>query len=278
MSNLLGAVEIRELATSLDLKPTKKLGQNFVVDANTCRKIVKLGDVTDRDISLEIGPGLGSLTLALLEVSKSVVAVEIDDRLAKQLPITVERHNLDNAKLIVVNQDAMQLNSLPVKPDVLIANLPYNVSVPVLLNILEFFPSINRGVVMVQSEVAERLVAKANNKEYGSPTVKANWWADLSWAGPVSRSVFWPVPNVDSALVRFDRHTPIGNEAERVKCFKVIDHAFAKRRKMMRSAISEIFGGSVPAEAALIRAGVDPTIRGEALTVAQFAQIAQQIS
>ena len=278
MSNLLGAVEIRELATSLDLKPTKKLGQNFVVDANTCRKIVKLGDVTDRDISLEIGPGLGSLTLALLEVSKSVVAVEIDDRLAKQLPITVERHNLDNAKLIVVNQDAMQLNSLPVKPDVLIANLPYNVSVPVLLNILEFFPSINRGVVMVQSEVAERLVAKASNKEYGSPTVKANWWADLSWAGPVSRSVFWPVPNVDSALVRFDRHTPIGNEAERVKCFKVIDHAFAKRRKMMRSAISEIFGGSVPAEAALIRAGVDPTIRGEALTVAQFAQIAQQIS
>ena len=278
MSNLLGAVEIRELATSLDLKPTKKLGQNFVVDANTCRKIVKLGDVTDRDISLEIGPGLGSLTLALLEVSKSVVAVEIDDRLAKQLPITVKRHNLDNAKLIVVNQDAMQLNSLPVKPDVLIANLPYNVSVPVLLNILEFFPSINRGVVMVQSEVAERLVAKANNKEYGSPTVKANWWADLSWAGPVSRSVFWPVPNVDSALVRFDRHTPIGNEAERVKCFKVIDHAFAKRRKMMRSAISEIFGGSVPAEAALIRAGVDPTIRGEALTVAQFAQIAQQIS
>lgn len=278
MSNLLGAAEIRELASSLDIKPTKKLGQNFVVDANTCRKIVKLGDVTDQDISLEIGPGLGSLTLALLEASKSVIAVEIDDRLAKQLPATVEKHGFDNAKITVINQDAMHLNSLPAAPDVLIANLPYNVSVPVLLNILEFFPSIKRGVVMVQSEVAERLVAKANNKEYGSPTVKANWWADLSWAGPVSRSVFWPVPNVDSALVRFDRHTPIGNEAERVKSFKVIDHAFAKRRKMMRSAISEIFGGSAPAEAALIRAGIDPTIRGEALTVAQFAQIAQQIS
>ena len=166
MSNLLGAVEIRELATSLDLKPTKKLGQNFVVDANTCRKIVKLGDVTDKDISLEIGPGLGSLTLALMEASKSVIAVEIDDRLAKQLPITIEKHGFDNAKITVINQDAMQLNALPAQPDVLIANLPYNVSVPVLLNILEFFPSIKRGVDMVQSEVAERLVANANNKEY----------------------------------------------------------------------------------------------------------------
>jgi 16S rRNA (adenine1518-N6/adenine1519-N6)-dimethyltransferase len=278
LSNLLGAVEIRELATSLDLKPTKKLGQNFVVDANTCRKIVKLGDVTEKDISLEIGPGLGSLTLALLEASKSVIAVEIDNRLAKQLPLTINKHGFDNAKITVINQDAMQLNTLPALPDVLIANLPYNVSVPVLLNILEFFPTIQRGVVMVQSEVAERLVAKANNKEYGSPTVKANWWADLSWAGSVGRSVFWPVPNVDSALVRFDRHTPIGNEVERLKTFKVIDHAFARRRKMMRSAISEIFGGSSVAEAALIRAGIDPTIRGEALTVAQFAQIAQQIS
>lgn len=278
MSNLLGAVEIRELATSLDLKPTKKLGQNFVVDANTCRKIVKLGEVADQDIALEIGPGLGSLTLALLEVSKSVVAVEIDKRLAAQLPITIAKHGFDLSKIQVINQDAMQLTKLPAQPDVLIANLPYNVSVPVLLNILEFFPTIKRGVVMVQSEVAERLVAKADNKEYGSPTVKANWWADLSWAGPVSRSVFWPVPNVDSALVRFDRHSPIGNEAQRVKTFKVIDQAFAKRRKMMRSAISDLFGGSAAAESALIRAGIDPTVRGEALTVAQFAQIAQQIS
>jgi 16S rRNA (adenine1518-N6/adenine1519-N6)-dimethyltransferase len=278
LSNLLGAAEIRELATSLDLKPTKKLGQNFVVDANTCRKIVKLGEVADQDIALEIGPGLGSLTLALLEVSKSVVAVEIDKRLAAQLPITIAKHGFDLSKIQVINQDAMQLTKLPAQPDVLIANLPYNVSVPVLLNILEFFPTIKRGVVMVQSEVAERLVAKADNKEYGSPTVKANWWADLSWAGPVSRSVFWPVPNVDSALVRFDRHSPIGNEAQRVKTFKVIDQAFAKRRKMMRSAISDLFGGSAAAESALIRAGIDPTVRGEALTVAQFAQIAQQIS
>ena len=278
MSNLLGATEIRELAAKLDLKPTKKLGQNFVVDANTCRKIVKLADVTSADIALEIGPGLGSLTLALLEISKSVIAIEIDRRLAQQLPITVAARGIDSNKLTVLTQDAMQVVKLDKDPDVLVANLPYNVSVPVLLNLLELFPSIKRGVVMVQSEVAERLVAKADSKEYGSPTVKGNWWADLTWAGSVGRSVFWPVPNVDSALVRFDRHAPIGSEAERVKTFKVIDHAFAKRRKMMRSALSELFGGSSLAQAALIRAGIDPTIRGEALTVEQFGQIAKQLS
>jgi 16S rRNA (adenine1518-N6/adenine1519-N6)-dimethyltransferase len=278
VSNLLGATEIRELAAKLDLKPTKKLGQNFVVDANTCRKIVKLADVTSADIALEIGPGLGSLTLALLEVSKSVIAIEIDQRLAQQLPITVAARGIDSNKLTVLTQDAMQVVMLAKDPDVLVANLPYNVSVPVLLNLLELFPSIKRGVVMVQSEVAERLVAKADSKEYGSPTVKGNWWADLTWAGSVGRSVFWPVPNVDSALVRFDRHAPIGSEAERVKTFKVIDHAFAKRRKMMRSALSELFGGSSLAQEALIRAGIDPTIRGEALTVEQFGQIAKQLS
>jgi 16S rRNA (adenine1518-N6/adenine1519-N6)-dimethyltransferase len=278
VSNLLGATEIRELAAKLDLKPTKKLGQNFVVDANTCRKIVKLADVTSADIALEIGPGLGSLTLALLEISKSVIAIEIDQRLAQQLPITVAARGIDSNKLTVLTQDAMQVVMLDKDPDVLAANLPYNVSVPVLLNLLELFPSIKRGVVMVQSEVAERLVAKADSKEYGSPTVKGNWWADLTWAGSVGRSVFWPVPNVDSALVRFDRHTPIGSEAERVKTFKVIDHAFAKRRKMMRSALSELFGGSSLAQEALIRAGIDPTIRGEALTVEEFGQIAKQLS
>ena len=278
MSNLLGATEIRELAAKLDLKPTKKLGQNFVVDANTCRKIVKLADVTSADIALEIGPGLGSLTLALLEVSKSVIAIEIDQRLAQQLPITVTARGIDSNKLTVLTQDAMQVVKLDKDPDVLVANLPYNVSVPVLLNLLELFPSIKRGVVMVQSEVAERLVAKADSKEYGSPTVKGNWWADLTWAGSVGRSVFWPVPNVDSALVRFDRHAPIGSEAERGKTFKANDHAFAKRRKMMRSALSELFGGSSLAQEALIRAGIDPTIRGEALTVEQFGQIAKQLS
>ena len=274
MSNLLGAVEIRALAEQLNLKPTKKLGQNFVVDANTCRKIVKLAGVESSDIALEIGPGLGSLTLALLEKAKQVLAVEIDDRLANQLPITAAQHGFDKDKLKVINQDAMQLTKLPANPTVLVANLPYNISVPVLLNILENFPTINRGVVMVQSEGAHRLAAKPNNKEYGSPTAKANWWADLQLSGSVGRSVFWPVPNVDSSLVSFIRHAPLGDEDQRVATFLVIDKAFAKRRKMMRSAVGELFDD---AEGNLIAAGMDPTIRGEALAINQFFQIGKQL-
>ena len=275
MTNLLGANQIRELANKLDLKPTKKLGQNFVVDANTCRKIVKLADVGNKDIALEIGPGLGSLTLALLESAKQVVAVEIDDRLAKQLPLTALEHGFSEKTLITLNQDAMGLKKLPIKPNVLVANLPYNISVPVLLNTLENFPSITRGVVMVQSEVAHRLAAKPDNKDYGSPTVKAKWWSSLHLSGSVGRSVFWPVPNVDSSLVRFDRHEPLGSESERVATFAVIDEAFAKRRKMMRSALSQLFKGQ--AEDYLNNAGVDPTIRGEALSVEQFLEIGKQL-
>ena len=275
MTNLLGASEIRELANKLDLKPTKKLGQNFVVDANTCRKIVKLAEVGNKDIALEIGPGLGSLTLALLESAKQVVAVEIDDRLAKQLPLTSSEHGFSDKQLITLNQDAMVLKKLLVEPNVLVANLPYNISVPVLLNTLEHFPSITRGGVMVQSEVAHRLAAKPDNKDYGSPTVKANWWSSLHLAGSVGRSVFWPVPNVDSSLVRFDRHAPLGSESERIATFAVIDEAFAKRRKMMRSALGQLFGGK--AEEYLNNAGVDPTIRGEALSVEQFYEIGKQL-
>ena len=275
MTNLLGANQIRELANKLDLKPTKKLGQNFVVDANTCRKIVKLADVGNKDIALEIGPGLGSLTLALLESAKQVVAVEIDNRLARQLPLTALEHGFSAKTLITLNQDAMGLKKLPIKPNVLVANLPYNISVPVLLNTLENFPSITRGVVMVQSEVAHRLAAKPDNKDYGSPTVKANWWSSLHLSGSVGRSVFWPVPNVDSSLVRFDRHEPLGSEIERIATFAVIDEAFAKRRKMMRSALSQLFKGQ--AEDYLNNAGVDPTIRGEALSVEQFLEIGKQL-
>lgn len=275
MINLLGASEIRELANKLDLKPTKKLGQNFVVDANTCRKIVKLAEVGNKDIALEIGPGLGSLTLALLESAKQVVAVEIDNRLAKQLPLTSSEHGFSDKQLITLNQDAMVLQKLSVEPNVLVANLPYNISVPVLLNTLEHFPSITRGVVMVQSEVAHRLAAKPDNKDYGSPTVKANWWSSLHLAGSVGRSVFWPVPNVDSSLVRFDRHAPLGSESERIATFAVIDEAFAKRRKMMRSALGQLFAGK--AEEYLNNAGVDPTIRGEALSVEQFYEIGKQL-
>ena len=275
MSNLLGAAEVRALADQLNLKPTKKLGQNFVVDANTCRKIVKLATVEKSDIALEIGPGLGSLTLALLEEASQVIAIEIDSRLANQLPITAAERGFDQDKLKVINDDAISVRELPIKPTVLVANLPYNVSVPVLLNILEHFPTITRGVVMVQSEVADRLAAVANNKDYGSPTVKANWWAHLKIAGNVSRSVFWPIPNVDSSLVRFDRHLPAGSEAERVATFTVVDHAFAKRRKMLRSALSQLFKSN--AESALIQAGIDPTSRGEVLTVEQFLKIGKQL-
>ncbi len=275
MSNLLGAAEVRALADQLNLKPTKKLGQNFVVDANTCRKIVKLATVEKSDIALEIGPGLGSLTLALLEEASQVIAIEIDSRLAGQLPITAAERGFDQDKLKVINADAISIRELAFKPTVLVANLPYNVSVPVLLNILENFPTITRGVVMVQSEVADRLAAVANNKDYGSPTVKANWWAHLKIAGNVSRSVFWPIPNVDSSLVRFDRHLPAGSEAERVATFTVVDHAFAKRRKMLRSALSQLFKSN--AESALIQAGIDPTSRGEVLTVEQFLKIGKQL-
>ena len=275
MSNLLGAAEVRALADQLNLKPTKKLGQNFVVDANTCRKIVKLATVEKSDIALEIGPGLGSLTLALLEEASQVIAIEIDSRLADQLPLTAAERGFDQDKLKVINDDAISVRELPFKPTVLVANLPYNVSVPVLLNILEHFPTITRGVVMVQSEVADRLAAVANNKDYGSPTVKANWWVNLKIAGNVSRSVFWPIPNVDSSLVRFDRHLPAGSEAERVATFTVVDHAFAKRRKMLRSALSQLFKSN--AESALIQAGIDPTSRGEVLTVEQFLKIGKQL-
>jgi len=278
MSGLLGAAEIREIAERIGVRPTKKLGQNFVVDANTCRKIVKSADVGPDDVALEIGPGLGSLTLAMLETAKSVIAIEIDDRLALELPITADRHGFDSSKLTIITADAMQISELPANPTVLVANLPYNVSVPVLLRFLELFPTLQSGVVMVQSEVADRLVAKPDSKTYGSPSVKAAWWADLTSAGTVSRSIFWPVPNVDSSLVRFVRHESAGDEVLRKATFKIIDAAFAQRRKMMRAALSDICGGSAQASAIIEQSGIDPTIRGEALELADFIKIAITLS
>jgi 16S rRNA (adenine1518-N6/adenine1519-N6)-dimethyltransferase len=278
MSNLLGAAEIREIAERIGLRPTKKLGQNFVVDANTCRKIVKSADVGPTDIALEIGPGLGSLTLAMLESASEVIAIEIDERLAAELPETAERHGLDANKLTIINQDAMGITTLPKDPTVLVANLPYNVSVPVLLRFLELFPTLRSGVVMVQSEVADRLVAKPNSKTYGSPSVKATWWADLTSAGTVSRSIFWPVPNVDSSLVRFVRHQSAGDETLRKATFKIIDAAFAQRRKMMRAALSDLCGGSAAASSIIEASGIDPTIRGESLQLSDFIKIAITLS
>jgi len=271
---LLGAAQIRELAAALDLKPSKSLGQNFVIDSNVCTKIVRVAGVTQADIALEIGPGLGSLTLALLQSAASVVAVEIDHRLATQLPITVSEHFESPQNLTVINKDALALTELPVQPTVLVANLPYNVSVPVLLHLLENFPTINSGVVMVQAEVADRLAGKPGTKEYGIPSVKAAWWADVKGAGSVSRSVFWPAPNVDSKLVSFTRRATPGDEILRKKTFAIIDAAFAQRRKMLRSALSATYGSSAAAEFVLQSAGIDPTLRGEALEITDFCAIA----
>ena len=273
--SLLGAAEIRELAAQLDLRPAKSLGQNFVHDGNVCRKIVRTADVVESDIALEIGPGLGSLTLALLEVAREVIAVEIDSRLAQQLPLTVAQHSDKSDSLQVHNLDALQLQSLEKDPTVLVANLPYNVSVPVLLHLLETLPSLQRGVVMVQAEVADRLAAKPHSKEYGVPSVKAAWWADVTGAGSVSRTIFWPQPNVDSKLVAFTRRTPPGDEVMRKKVFMVIDLAFAQRRKMLRAALSSLFGSSAAAESALQSVGIDPTLRGEALDIQDFCTIAK---
>jgi len=275
VTTLLGAAEIREIAARIGVNPTKKLGQNFVVDANTCRRIVKVADVQSDDVALEIGPGLGSLTLALLEIAHSVIAIEIDPRLAVELPLTAQAHGFEVERLTVLNEDALTTQSLPAEPTILVANLPYNVSVPVLLHFLEKFPTIRSGVVMVQSEVADRLVAKPGSKTYGSPSVKATWWADLSGAGNVARQVFWPIPNVDSSLVRFIRHDAAGSESERRITFSVIDAAFAQRRKMLRSALSQVFSGA--AEDAIVKAGIDPTARGETLLLRDFIAIANTL-
>jgi len=277
---LLGASDIRRLAAELDVTPTKKLGQNFVVDANTVRKIVHAARVTDADRVVEIGPGLGSLTLAILETGASVTAVEIDARLASRLGQTAREQGVPDGRLAVVEHDAMTVAELPGDPDVLVANLPYNVSVPVLLHFMETFPRLSRGVVMVQAEVGERLAAAPGSKVYGAPSAKAAWYGSWRLAGTVSRQVFWPVPNVDSVLVGFERaDEPLGSEEERIATFRIIDLAFQQRRKMLRQALSRELGGSAAsASAVLERAGVEPTARGESLDVAAFRRIALAVA
>jgi 16S rRNA (adenine1518-N6/adenine1519-N6)-dimethyltransferase len=278
-SGLLGPAEVRDLAGLLGVTPTKKLGQNFVHDANTVRRIVRVGEVAPGDIVVEIGPGLGSLTLGLLEAQASVIAIEIDGRLAAQLPVTVAAQLGEEAaaRLTVVHQDALTVDALPVAPTRLVANLPYNVSVPVLLHLLERVPSLRSGVVMVQAEVGERLAAGPGSKVYGAPSVKAAWYGSWRTAGNVSRQVFWPVPNVDSILVAFDKGEAPGDEALRRRVFAVVDAAFQQRRKMLRQSLSGLFGGSAGASSALEAAGAAPTSRGEELDVAAFVAIARQL-
>lgn len=273
-SKLLGPAEIRDLAELLGIQPTKKLGQNFVIDANTVRRIVATAGVAGDETVVEVGPGLGSLTLGLLETGASVVAVEIDKRLAEQLPITVSQLQPE-AKLTVVVNDALKVTELPGDPRVLVANLPYNVSVPIVLHFLERFASIERGLVMVQAEVGERLAAPPGSKVYGAPSAKAAWYGKWKTSGKVSRQVFWPVPNVDSILVGFSRAELPGTEEERLATFAIIDAAFQQRRKMLRQALAELMGGSAAASARIEAAGIAPTARGEELTVLEFLAIAR---
>lgn len=275
--SLLGATEIRRLAAELDVTPTKKLGQNFVVDANTVRKIVHVGRVQPGERIVEVGPGLGSLTLAILETGASVTAVEIDHRLAARLPQTAAEHGVPEGALTVVDADALRVTELPGDPTVLVANLPYNVSVPVLLHFMETFSNLQRGVVMVQAEVGERLAAPPGSKVYGAPSVKAAWYGPWRLAGNVSRQVFWPVPNIDSVLVAFERdETPRGSEELRLRTFKIVDAAFQQRRKMLRQALSAVLGGTAAEASDLLeRAGVAPTARGEQLTIDDFVRIAE---
>ncbi len=276
---LLGGREVRALAESLGIRPTKRMGQNFVTDPNTVRRIAAAARLTDDDIVLEVGPGLGSLTLALLPYARTVVAVELDPVLAEQLPVTVRERLPEFAEqLITVHEDAMRITELPVAPTALVANLPYNVAVPVVLNLLERFPSLESVLVMVQKEVADRLAAGPGSRTYGVPSVKARWYCSVEAAGNVGTSVFWPVPHVDSGLVRMSRHASPPSRAGREATFAVIDAAFAQRRKTLRSALASLAGSAPAAEAALRNAGVDPGLRGEQLGVGEFARIADALA
>lgn len=296
-NGLLGAAEIRALAEQAGVRPTKALGQNFVLDAGTVRKIVRQADVAAGERVVEVGPGLGSLTLGLLEAGADVVAVEIDPVLARLLPRTVAAHvpglTADDtapdapvvlrdaegrARLTVVLRDALDVHELPGTPPVaLVANLPYNVSVPVLLTFLERFDSLDRALVMVQAEVADRLAAPPGSRTYGVPSAKVAWYASARRTATVGRAVFWPAPNVDSALVRLDRREPPSTTAAREDVFAVVDAAFSQRRKMLRSALAQLAGSSTAAQEAVLAAGLDPQTRGEQVDVDGFAAIAERL-
>lgn len=274
-AQLLGPAEIRELAAELDVTPTKKLGQNFLHDPNTVRMIVGAAELSPDDVVVEVGPGLGSLTLGLVDTVSRVVALEIDPRLADRLPATVKARAPEYAeRLTVITTDALKVrrDDLDVEPTALVANLPYNVSVPVLLHLLEEFPTIRRVLVMVQKEVADRLAAVPGSKIYGVPSVKAAFYGDVSRAGTIGKHVFWPAPNIESGLVRIDVNDDNPREL-RERIFPIVDAAFAQRRKTLRSTLAGIYGSPTNAEAALRAAGIDPGLRGEKLTVADFVQL-----
>jgi 16S rRNA (adenine1518-N6/adenine1519-N6)-dimethyltransferase len=280
---LLGPTEIRELAAALGIRPSRQLGQNFVVDAGTVTRITAMAALSPADVVLEVGPGLGSLTLPLLAAAGRVIAVEIDPVLAAALPATVAARAPGLAgRLEVANEDAARLSALPGEPPTaLVANLPYNAAVPVVLHLLATMPQLRRGLIMVQAEVADRLVAPPGSRTYGVPSAKLAWYAAARRAGSVPRSVFWPVPRVDSALVAFKRHDKPPEQARlpagaagRHAVFAVVDAAFAQRRKTLRGALASWAGSAARAEQIVRGAGLDPALRGEALSIGEFARIA----
>lgn len=280
-AGLLGPVEVRRIAEVLQLRPTKTLGQNFVVDPNTVRRIVRTARLSGDDVVVEVGPGLGSLTLGLLPVTRQVIAVEIDPRLAARLPRTVGEHRPDSSeRLTVLTGDALRVDGNEIRelsfepPHCLVANLPYNVAVPVLLRLLEQLPSLRRVLVMVQSEVAERLAAAPASRVYGAPSVKLAWWGRARLAGQISRTVFWPVPNVDSSLVAVERRPDRLPVELRSDTFAAVDLGFRQRRKMLRSALAGWAGSAAAATDLLVRAGIEPTARAEQLSVEQFLRLA----
>lgn len=279
MTRLLGPSDIRGLAESLNTAPHKKWGQNFVVDSGTVQRIARLSGVGPGDRVVEVGPGLGSLTLALLDTGADVTAVEIDPVLAAALPATVaDRAPEAVGRFDVIHADALRVESLPTPPQALVANLPYNVSVPVILHFLETFPTLERVLVMVQAEVADRLAAPPGSRTYGVPSAKAAWYCATRRAGDVKRNVFWPVPRVDSALVLMDRREIPEAAVAREEVFAVIDHAFAQRRKALRGALATLAGSSAASEAALRAAGIDPLTRGEQLGIEDFVRIAEALA
>ncbi|HRA75903.1 MAG TPA: 16S rRNA (adenine(1518)-N(6)/adenine(1519)-N(6))-dimethyltransferase RsmA [Propionicimonas sp.] len=276
---LLDPRTIRRLAAELDLRPTKQRGQNFVHDANTVRRIVAAAGLAPTDSVLEIGPGLGSLTLGLLEAVAHVTAIEIESSLARRLPVTAAERLPELAgRLTVLEADALAVTALPdPQPDAVVANLPYNVSVPVLLHVLASFPTVRGGLVMVQAEVADRLVAPPGSRTYGVPSAKLAWYCTSRRVGSVPPTVFWPVPNVDSGLVALHRREPPATTATREEVFAVVDAAFGQRRKMLRGALANLAGGAERAAAVLGAAGVDPQARGEVLGITEFAAIAEAL-
>lgn len=280
---LLGPSQVRGLAAELGLHPTRARGQNFVIDPNTVRRIVAAADLGAEDVVVEVGPGLGSLTLGLLPAARAVVGVEVDPVLARALPHTVAAVAPSYVdRLHVLNADALQVSgedlaaAAGAAPTALVANLPYNVAVPVLVRLLAEVPTLRAGLVMVQAEVADRLVAGPGSRDYGVPSVKMAWYAEVRRAGAIGRTVFWPAPRVDSGLVAFRRREPPATRACREQVFAVVDAAFAQRRKTLRAALAGWAGSASCAEQILRHAGVDPGARGETLDVVAFARIAEQ--